>query len=78
MLNPHCILHLEPDTPVETLDTGKKHYPECIALNGLKKLSGDDVPPRFDVDELYDGRMATTHVLMPVSGVQTIFWIEQH
>lgn len=72
MLNPRYIISLKPDTPVETLDTGDRHYPDQIALTELHKLSGKDVPPRFDAEVLYEGRMESTRILVPASGVQTI------
>lgn len=76
MLNPRHIISLKPNTPVETIDTANTHYPEQIALNGLYKLTGKDVPPRFDTDELYEGRIASTKILVPVSGVQMITTFE--
>lgn len=72
MLNPRHLISLKPDTPVEALDTGNIQYPDQIVLNGLSKLSGEDVPPRFDADEIYEGQMASTKILVPVSGVQMV------
>lgn len=72
MLNPRHIISLKPDTPVEMFDTGNRRYPDQIALTGLSKISGADVPPRFDADEMYVGQMASTKIFVPVSGVQTV------
>lgn len=72
MLDPSHIISLKPDTPVEILDTGNVRYPNQIVLSELSTISGADVPPRFNVDEMYEGRMASTEILVPVSGVRTV------